>query len=139
MLINRPHLARIGHNQLPAQPLQVSTDPRTMRSSFHHCQCSAVTSTQSAKGNSIVAKSTFLHHFAFALSAQNLCRRSPRSNPIVNSLRLFCSFIRPRAYPSAHAQALFAFSSNLVRLVYRLEVIHSLIPGCSAALARPSE
>jgi hypothetical protein len=49
------------------------------------------------------------------LSAQNLCRRSPRSNPIVNSLRLFCSFIRRRAYPSAHAQALFAFSSNLVR------------------------
>src|SRR5207253_1471510 len=49
------------------------------------------------------------------LSTQNLCRRSPRSNPTVNSLRLFCSFIRRRAYPSAYTQALFAFSSNLVR------------------------
>ena len=34
------------------------------------------------------------------------------THPDFHSLRLFCSFIRRRAYPSAHAQALFAFSSK---------------------------
>jgi hypothetical protein len=38
-----------------------------MRSRFHHGQCSAVPSTQSAQGNSLVAKNAFLHHFAFAI------------------------------------------------------------------------
>jgi hypothetical protein len=54
--------------------------------------------------------------FPRSSSAQNRCRRSPKSNPIVMLLRLFCLVIWPRAYPNAHAfRILFAFSSNLVR------------------------
>src|SRR5947208_608418 len=67
MLINRPHLARIGHNHLPPQPLQVSTDPWTVRSGFHHGQCPTVTGSQSGQGSSIVAQSSFLDHSAFAI------------------------------------------------------------------------
>src|SRR5438874_2845354 len=67
MLINRPHLARIGHNHLPTQPFQVSTDPWAMRSGFHHGQGPTVTGSQSGQASSIVTQSAFLLHFAFAI------------------------------------------------------------------------
>jgi hypothetical protein len=48
-----------------------------------------------------------------ASSAQNRCRRSPRSNPIVT--RFSCSFIDAEHTRARNAQAPAAFSSNLVR------------------------
>src|SRR5437016_11167944 len=67
VLINRPHLARIGHNHFPTQPFQVSTDPWAMRSGFQHGQGPTVTGSQSGQASSIVTQSAFLLHFAFAI------------------------------------------------------------------------
>src|SRR6266496_2389025 len=46
MLINRSHLARIGHHYPPAKCFQKSTDPRTMRSRLHHPERTVITTGQ---------------------------------------------------------------------------------------------
>src|SRR5437016_7377572 len=63
MLINRPSLARIGHNYFTSRLLQMPADPRTVTPCFHHHQSLWITAAQLTQGRSVVAHASFFQHF----------------------------------------------------------------------------
>src|SRR6266480_1947575 len=115
MLINRSHLARIGHHYPPAKCFQKSTDPRTMRSRLHHPERTVITTGQLPQRDSIVADAVLLDYFSPLIQRTKPVPAISQIQSYRNVTALGLLLHRRRAYLSAIAHTLFAFSSNLVR------------------------
>src|SRR5207245_8974346 len=115
MLINRSHLARIGHHYPPAKCFQKPTDPRTMRSRLHHPERTVITTGQLPQRDSIVADAVLLDYFSPLIQRTKPMPAISQIQSYRNVTALGLLLHRRRAYLSAIAQTLFAFSSNLVR------------------------
>src|SRR5438874_3618098 len=132
MLINRSHLARIGHHYPPAKCFQKSTDPWTMRSRLHHPERTVITPGQLPQRDSIVADAVLLDYFSPLIQRTKPVPAISQIQSYRNVAALGLLLHRRRAYLSAIAQTLFAFSSNLVRaLRCDLATIQRLQSGTS--------
>src|SRR5207249_3385607 len=139
MLINRSHLARIGHHYPPAKCFQKSTDPRTMRSRLHHPERTVITTGQLLQRDSIVADAVLLDYFSPLIQRTKPVPAISQIQSYRNVTALGLLLHRRRAYLSAIAQTLFAFSSNLVRprLIWNCVVQSTIWRGTRQSLSNP--
>src|SRR5258708_38310364 len=110
----------MDHRHPPAERFQKSTDPRAMRSRLHHPERAVITAGQLRQGVSIVADAAFLNYFASVIKRTKPVPAISQIQSYRNVTALGLLLHRRRAYLSAIAQTLFAFSSNLVRCTARL-------------------
>ena len=86
VLIDCPGLPWIGHDHSKTQLLQKAAHPRTVHAGFHHRSGAGITSRHGCELFARIAQTSLSAIFPASSNTQYVCRRSPRSNPIVISV-----------------------------------------------------